>query len=219
MNWQTTNFRFGILSLVIVSFFALPLRHVLLAQHSVAEQVSQQTCIAIVTPIVQGVPGSATDAAVGLRELMASYLRGPSIKVIELEAKLPSQAVEEAKQKSCMPMLVLTLTRKAAGGRGFIKALGRGASVASRNLPGSSTTASAAAHAGAAASLQTVSSLAESTRTKDEVRLEYQLQSEGGRVELGPKTERQVAKADGEDLLTPLIMRAAQAIVDRKAPK
>ena len=76
--------------------------------------------------------------------------------------------------------------------------------------------ASATARAGAVGGLQAVSSLAESTKAKDEVRLEYKLQSADGQTEFGPKTETQTAKTDGEDLLTPVVTRAAEAIVSRK---
>lgn len=38
-----------------------------------------------------------------------------------------------------------------------------------------------------------------------------------GKVEFGPKTEHQTAKADGEDLLTPVIIRTDEAIVSSTA--
>ena len=56
-------------------------------------------------------------------------------------------------------------------------------------------------------------------KSKDELRLEYRLQSASGRIQFGPKTETQKAIADGEDLLTPVVMRAAEAIVTRKGDK
>src|SRR5882724_3870826 len=69
-------------------------------------------CIAVAIPTVQGVPGNAGDAASGLRDLMISYLTAPSFKIVPLEAKLLSQAGDEARQKKCEPILVLSLTRK-----------------------------------------------------------------------------------------------------------
>ena len=176
-------------------------------------------CIAIALPTVQGVPGSAVDAASGLRDLMISYLTGPSTKIVSIEARLPSQAIEEAKQKGCEPLLFLSLTRKAGGGKGLVKALGQAAGTSAWYLPGGGTVATESARAAAAAGLQTASSLASSTKAKDEVQLEYRLQSAGGQVEFGPKTEHQKATADGEDLLTPVVTRAAEAIVTRKTAK
>jgi hypothetical protein len=68
--------------------------------------------------------------------------------------------------------------------------------------------------------LQTASSLAASTKAKDEVRFEYRLQSPSGHVQFGPRTESQYRNTvDGEDLLTPVAMRAAETIVTRKEHK
>src|SRR5689334_6254056 len=67
-------------------------------------------CIAIVSPALEGVPGNALEAAAGIRDVIASYLAGPSVKVVVLEAKLPSQAREEAKQKGCEPLLFTKVT-------------------------------------------------------------------------------------------------------------
>jgi hypothetical protein len=44
-------------------------------------------------------------------------------------------------------------------------------------------------------------------------------QSAGGHVQFGPKTESQTATVDGEDLLTPIVMRAAEALVTYSAGK
>src|SRR5438477_13147625 len=84
------------------------------------------TCIAITIPTLEGVPGNASEAAVGVRDVIESYLKGPSIKVLVLEAKLPSQAREEAKEKGCEPLLFTKLTRKTGGGK-LLKALGQAA--------------------------------------------------------------------------------------------
>ena len=182
------------------------------------DSASTTGCIATALPVVQGVPGSAPDAAAGLRDLFAGYLTGPSLKVVPLEARLQSQAALEAREKGCEPLLIVTLTRKSGGSR-FTKALGQAAGTSSWYLPGGSSVASATAWAAASAGLQTASSLAASTKAKDEVRLEYRLQSADGQVQFGPTTEHQTATVDGEDLLTPVVMRAAEAIVTRKGGK
>jgi hypothetical protein len=183
-----------------------------------AAAASSPTCIAMVMPTVQGVPGNAPEVAGGVRDLVANYLTGPSVKVVPLEARLPSLAIDEARDKGCESMLYLMLTRKSGSGR-LTKALGQAASSSAWYLPSGGTAASAAARTAAAVSLQTASSLASSTKAKDEVRLEYRLQSPGGQVQFGPKTETQTATVDGEDLLTPVAVRVAEAIVTRKGAK
>ena len=176
-------------------------------------------CIAIMSPTVEGVPGSAADASKGMSDLMASYLQGPSAKAIILEAKLPSMAAEEAKQKGCEPLLITSVHRKSGGGRGLMKALGQAAGTASWDLPYGGSAAAGVARAGTSAGLQTVSSLAQSTKAKDEISFEYRLQTAGGQTLLGPKTENQKARADDEDLLTPVVTRAAEDIVAATAAK
>ena len=183
------------------------------AQSGSADQPNQVGCVAIVSPAVEGLPGNAADAANGVRDLIAGYLQGPAIKPVVLDAKLPSLAAEEAKQKGCQSLLVTSLHRKSGSSHGFMKAL----SQAAGTLRYGGSAASTAAQAGTTAALQTVSLLAQSTKTKDEISLEYRLQSADGQIEFGPRTERRTAKADGEDLLTPVVTLAAEAIVSRNA--
>jgi hypothetical protein len=189
-----------------------------LTQSSKPDSVAAARCIAIVNPALEGLPGNASETATGVRDLITSYLTGPSVKVVALEAKLPSLAAEEAKQKNCEPLLFVTVRRK-SNSHGFLKALGHAAGTSSWNLPGGGSAASAAARASAAGGLQAASSLAQSTKAKDEVSLEYRLQSADGQTQFGPTTERRTAKIDGEDLLTPLVEHAAEAIVGREPAK
>jgi hypothetical protein len=56
-------------------------------------------------------------------------------------------------------------------------------------------------------------SSAESTRAKDEMQMEYRVSTPAGTTELGPKRDKLKAKVDGEDLLTPLVEKAAETIV------
>ncbi|HZQ24871.1 MAG TPA: hypothetical protein VFA89_18935 [Terriglobales bacterium] len=186
------------------------------AQSDPVPQPRAVACIAIMTPTVDGVPGSAVDAAKGVSDLIASYLQGPSLKTVVLEAKLPSLAAEEAKQKNCEPLLITSVHRK-SGGHSLMKAFGQAAGTASWNLPyGGGSAASTVARAGTTAGLQTVSSLAQSTKAKDEISFEYRLQSTDGHIQFGPRTEHRTAKADGEDLLTPVVEHAAENIVAQK---
>jgi hypothetical protein len=200
-------------SILAFTFLSLPTW----AQSGSGDQTKQVACVAILSPTVEGVPGNAGDAASGVRDLIASYLQGPTTKPVVLDAKLPSLAAEEAKQKGCQSLLVTSVQRKPGGHRGFMKALTQAAGTASWSLPYGGSAASTAARAGTTAALQTVSSLAQSTKPKDEISLEYRLESLDGHVQFGPKSEKQTAKADGEDLLTPVVRRAAEAIVTRNA--
>lgn len=199
------------IAVVTASHPAVPLR-------AAVDLNADKPCVAVMLPSVQGVPGNAEEAASGVRDLIAKYLTGPSLQVVSLESRLSSQALAEAKEKGCEPILVTALKRR-SGGSGLTKALGQAAGASAWYLPGGGTVGSAAARAAASAGLQTAASLAASTKAKDEMTLEYRLQTSAGDVRFGPKTASQKASTDGEDLLTPIVMRAAEAIVTRKGDK
>lgn len=173
------------------------------------------TCIALVLPTLSGIPGDAAEVAGSVRELIASFLRGPSMQIITLDARLPALAVDEAKQKSCSRVLTTSLAKQ-GGGSGTGAAIGRvlgnaGASAAS-GITGSSV-ASSVARSVANETTRAVQNVASSTKAKDELRLEYKLLNTSGKAELGPKTEKAKANVDGEDLLTPLVTKVAEAVV------
>lgn len=182
-------------------------------------QESVQTCIAMVVPSVRGVEGSATDVGAALRELFASYLTGPSMQVIPLDARLATHAMDEAQQKGCSNLLAVTLTRKRKSGGGLLgKVMGQAGSSVAWGIPGGSMTTAVARGAVMAAS-EAVNELASSTREKDELTLEYAVTGADGRTVLSPKQDKAKAKADGEDLVTPLVERAATAIAAAVSPR
>jgi hypothetical protein len=175
---------------------------------------SRSACIAIVLPSVQGVDGDGTTVASSLRDLFSSFLRGPSMHVVLLESRLASHAIEEARQKDCPHVLTVTLTRKASAGGGnvFGKVVGQAGTSAVWGLPMGGV-GGAVVRGATTATTQAIAELASSTRARDEVRLDYSLTSLGGRPEFGPRTDKAKAKTDGEDLLTPMVERGAEAIV------
>jgi hypothetical protein len=181
------------------------------AQDALQAPPSPSTCIAMSLPSVQGAAGSATNVATAARDLFTSFLQGPSITVVSLDARLANQASEEARQKSCAQLLVVSLTCKRGGGNGLGRVLGHAAGTAAWYTPVGSI-GGAVARGAAIAGAQAAAEIASSTRAKDEMRLEYQLVSTDGRVIAKPKQVRAKASADGEDLLTPLVQIASEAI-------
>ena len=204
----------SLLSLAIAVGF-LGLSSVALAQEpaTTAQPSAGQTCIAIVLPSVKGVDGDATAFGNSLRELFMSYLTGPSLKAIALDARLASQAVEEARQKECEHLLLTAVTRKRDEGSRFGKALGQAAGAAAwYAVPYGGGAAAAAAHGAAVAGAYAVSNMAQTTKAKDEVTLEYRFGSVASAATATPKSEKAKANSDGEDLLTPLVEKAAESI-------
>ena len=196
--------------------FALVGATVLIASSAteVAHRAAQpaSTCIAIVAPSVRGFEGNSADVAALVRDLFASYLTGPSIQIVPLQARLASQAMEEARQQNCGHVLTATLQGKRGGGT-LGKVIGQAAGTAAWYIPGGGTVKSAVTRGVAVSTAQAVATFASNTRAKDEMRLEYRVSSPAGAVEVGPKTEKLKAKVDGEDLLTPLVEKASESIV------
>jgi hypothetical protein len=197
-------------SLVVLVAIASPFAAVPAASQAGAPAPA---CVAIVLPSVQGVEGDATQVASAVRELLGSFLTGPSLQPVLIEARLASQAIEEARQKNCGRVLTTTLTRKRGGGGGGLlgRVVGQAGTTAAWSLPGGGVGGALVRGAAVAAS-QTASELASSTKAKDEMRIEYRLSPVSGGTTLGPKTESAKAKSDGEDLLTPLVQKVAEAV-------
>jgi hypothetical protein len=176
-----------------------------------APSQSSAPCIAIVLPSVDGVDDSMT-VANGVQSLFQSYLTGPTLRSIALQAKLPSQATQEAIQKQCTKVLSVSMSRKSGGGGNRkLGALSQAAGTAAGGyIPASG--AAEVAVAGAAAGAEAVGSLAYGTRAKDEMRIEYRLTTVDGDMVLGPRTDSLKVKSNGEDIVTPLVAKAADAV-------
>ena len=172
---------------------------------------SGKACIALLLPSVEGVD-DATAVATSVRSIFESYLTGPSLQSVMLDAKLASQASQEARQKECPRILNVTISRKAGSsgpGKAATIARAAGTTAAYIPIPGvGGAVAAGAAHGGAVA----VEDLAYRTHAKDEITMTYKIVTADGATVLAPKTESAKAKSNGEDLLTPLIAKASEAV-------
>ena len=164
-------------------------------------------------PTKTEIVGSAETAVTAVRETFTSFLTGPSLGVRPLEARLASQAREEAKLASCRYVLLTTMKHQRKKDNGLWRRATSGAVEAGAwQVVGSARSAEARIAAGAAASaVAATRDLSSSFVRKDEVELTYRLESADGAVLL-EKTEKRTAKSDGEDVLTPLVERASEAI-------
>jgi len=184
---------------------------------AVASDAAPPACIAILLPNVRGVEGSATEVGSALRDLLTSFLSGPSLQVVPLEARLEAQAMQEARQRECTHVLVASLTRKRGGGL-LGRALGQALQTTAGHIPLGSSAGSVIARGAVAGGAQALGVVTASTRAKDELQLEYRLASPAGADRLAPRTDKARARVDGEDVLTPMVERAAAAIVAALAP-
>lgn len=173
------------------------------------------TCIAIVLPSARGIDGDATQFSSSLRDLFMSYLTGPSLRAIELEARLESQALEEARQKDCAYLLLTSVTRKRDDGNGVGRALGRAAGAAAwYGVPYGGGAAGAAARSAAIAGAYAISNMADTTREKDEVTIEFRIGPVETALGVTPRSEKAKARRHGEDLLTPLVEKVSEQVAN-----
>ena len=154
------------------------------------------TRICLAPTTVEAVPGGF-DPETAVRETFTDFLTGPTLAITPLQARLPSQAREEAKLAGCGFVLFPTIKHeRKTGGGGFL-----GKVVAGGVQQGAASAAS---------------DYAASSRVKDELTLRYRLESAAGKV-LVEKSDKREAKSDGEDLLTPMVRPAAEAVAQAVA--
>jgi hypothetical protein len=166
-----------------------------------------------VLPSAKGIAGDAGDFSESLRELFISYLNGPSLRAVPLEAKLASQALEEAQQKTCGHVLLTSVARKRDEGSKFSKILQQAAGpAAAYGVPYGGSAGEAVVRGAVIGGAYAVSSMAQTSKARDEVTLEYRIGTVSTVMQAPPQRSSAKAKTDGEDLLTPLVEKAAESI-------
>ena len=178
-----------------------------------AQNTTPDARICLVPTSAQMVSGNTETAITAVRETFTSFLTGPSLGVMPLKARLTSQAREEAKQANCPYVLLTTMKQQRKQDNKFLQRAAGGAIEAGAwQALGATHSTEARVAAGAAAQAAVAArEVAYSFRIKDELELGYRLESADG-VVLVDKTEKRTAKSDGEDVLTPLVEHASEAI-------
>lgn len=171
--------------------------------------------IGLVVPKVQTYTGDAARTAEAVRNDFAKHLNAPNIEVVTLAARVPSAALDEARQSQCDYVLNVSMNLKKGGGGGmFGRAIGNVAGAAAGHIPGGGTAASGAARSAAITGVYTTTAVVSSIKAKDELSLEYKLDRVDNANTVVTNTAKAKAKSDGEDILTPQIETAAQAILN-----
>lgn len=170
--------------------------------------------IGIVTPRVNSAGGglSGNSEASSLRATFSSFLAGSNIETIDLKARLDGLALTEAQRRQCDFVLYSTLIRKRSSsstGGGPLNSIMGNVGGGGSKVPGSKTAQDIASEAS-----RVSGALAGFARANDEVTFEYKLVTSVGGRPVAAKATKQKVKKDGEDVLTPMIESAAQAIVD-----
>jgi len=185
-----------------------------------AQGATEKSTICLAPAAVQMASGSTSDGGNAVRESFTSYLSGPTLAVTPLNAKLASQAREEAKQASCRYVLYtsMQLERGKSGGGFLGKMIGGAVESSAWELRGAarSTAGRMVANAAASAAVEAARGLATNVKTKDELTLDWRLESMDGGVVAKNNTKAK-ASSDGQDLLTPMVERAAETIANAVA--
>ena len=177
-----------------------------------------QICLAPAS--VEAAP-NGVDPVAAVSAAFSTFLNGPTLAVQPLSARLQSQARQEAKLGGCGFLLLTTVKHeRKTGGSGLLGRMAGGAvqqgAWAATGAVGGSTVGRVVAGAAAGAASSTINDYAMSSRQKDELTLTYRLEDGSGKV-LVEDSEKRKAKADGEDLLTPIAQTAAEAIAEAVA--
>jgi hypothetical protein len=158
---------------------------------------------------------ASSDAAIdAAREAFTTYLTGPTLQAQALKARLASQVRLEAQQAGCPYLLLTTLKHEKKRGSGLLGRVAAGAAQQGAWEAGAasgSRVGRIAGHAAYGAAGAAASNYAAAFHAKDELSLSYRLESPDGQVLVEGKEKRK-AKADGEDMLTPMVQKAAEAV-------
>jgi hypothetical protein len=202
-------------SLMSLSVAAVPTSSAASPQGAAA--ASDAPCVAIMLPSMKGVTGQSDDAARAVRDLLASYLTPPAFKTVALEAKLAALAMSEAREKGCANVVTMNVTAKQGGSGGglggFGRLAGQAAGSAAPYLPVGNV-AGAVARGAAIGTTQALASMASNTKARDELKLEYTVQTTDNAVRVPKTTHDAKAQANGEDIVTPVIEKAATHLAE-----
>ncbi|RPI20532.1 MAG: hypothetical protein EHM61_26835 [Acidobacteria bacterium] len=181
-------------------------------ENSRPEQVSAKTCVCLAPARAQMVTGGNEDAVQAVRDTFSTFLNGPRLTVTALTARLESQVREEARQGECVYLLLTSLTHKRKGRGVFSKIATDSGNSTLFRIPAGSTVASDIAIAAATGAASGALRVAAEIKEKDELRLEYRLEEPDQSRVIVEKIEKAKASADGQDVLTPLVQKAAETI-------
>lgn len=198
------------------------------ALSALAQDAAPTVRIGVVLPEAQlGQGNTGQDVGEPVRQLIMSFMAGPRVELVPLQAKIAAQIDAEAQAQNCTHVLYTSVTQK-KGGKSFGSMLGMLAPAASM-LPGlggfsgnASMIAGVATQVASQAAMQSaqenaMASLTQaqsgSVKARDEISLTYQFVAVGGAKPLIEETLKAKAKENGEDLLRPLVEQVATRTV------
>jgi hypothetical protein len=195
--------------------------------------------IGVAPPEAQVGQGSnaQADYSTPIRNAMILLMNGPAVEIAALDSHVPMQLQAEAQQKQCDYILMSSVAVKHPQSGGFGKFMKMGGTMAQMTPMGAmahgmggamaASAASAAASAAAQAAQQQamnqvmsqLSGFNGQIKQKDDVTVQYQLTQTGQGAPLMQNALQGKAKADGEDVLTPLLQQTANTVLTQVSTK
>jgi hypothetical protein len=154
---------------------------------------------------------NAAELAAAVQNTMAQSLKSPSVELVMIEATQPNLIDAEAKKKECDFVVYTNVEHKKGGSRfaSFAPAL---SGVALLGGVGGST-AGAVAGSVASAEIITAAEVSQDVKAKDQLTLDVKLQAPGNATAAVERQFKAKAQSNGEDIISPTVQQAAQAIL------
>jgi len=186
--------------------------------------------VGVVTPDAQVGQGTnaGQDYGTPIRNAMIQLMSGPAVEIAAIDSHIPIQIQAEAQQKECDYILFSSVVVKKPAKSGFGNFMKMAAPVASMapmlgggmgGAMASSMASQAASVAAQQAASNQLSQFTGQIKSKDDVTVQYQLVAPG---QSAPKTQNTLqakAKADGEDVMTPLLTQVATTVLTEATKK
>lgn len=156
---------------------------------------------------------TSADLAAAVQNTLGEYLKGTKIEIVMLEAKLQGLLDKEAAQKECDFVLTANVSHKKGGG-GFGGMFGQAIAqgVGATGIGHTGSTVGNVAGQVATQAIVSAGQVSANVKPKDEITLEISMKQTGGAAIL-TKQFKAKAKSAGEDIISPVVEQAAEAIV------
>jgi hypothetical protein len=187
--------------------------------------------IGVAPPEAQVGQGSnaGADYSTPIRNSIVLLMSGPAVEIAALDSRIAMQLQAEVQQKQCDYILYSSVAVKHSSGSGLGKFMKMAAPIAAMTPVGlvaggmaGAVAAQAASAAAMSAQQQAVNQLAGfngQIKSKDDVTVRYQLVPAGQTSAQLQNSLQAKAKSDGEDVLTPLLLQAATAVLTEVSKK
>ncbi|HWZ96291.1 MAG TPA: hypothetical protein VN025_00870 [Candidatus Dormibacteraeota bacterium] len=186
--------------------------------------------IGVVTPDAQVGQGTSAgqDYGTPIRNAMIQLMSGPAVEITAIDSHIAIQIQAEGEQKQCDYLLYSSVVVKKPAKGGFGNFMKMAAPIASMApmMGGGMTGAMAGSMASQAASVAAQQAAASQLgqfngqiKSKDDVTVLYQLTAPGQQTPKTQNTLQAKAKADGEDVMTPLLTQLATTVLTEATKK